>query len=392
MTDSLPIYLDHHATTPIDPRVLDAMLPYFRHDFANADSLHAPGRNAREAVESARSQIAELLQITPRELIFTSGATEANNLALKGVMQAAPPGSHLIINAAEHSSILETAERLARRGCRLTMLPVDDQGRVVPEAVAAAITPETVLVSVMAANNEVGSLNDLAVLGTICREQGILFHTDAVAALGRMPFSLADLPVDLASFSAHKIYGPKGIGALFVRRSDRRIPLEPQLDGGGHEQHLRSGTLPVPLIVGFGTACRLLQESLAEESRRLAKLQELLWQELSSKLSGLRLNGPADHRLPGNLNISFEGLDGDALLTALDPYLAVSSGAACSSSNREPSHVLRALGLPDNLCRASLRFGLGRETTHDQIIQSAQIIADQVTRLRAHNKKNQPPV
>ncbi|MFO0918881.1 MAG: cysteine desulfurase family protein [Planctomycetaceae bacterium] len=390
MAASPLIYLDHHATTPVDPRVLEAMLPFFRGDFANADSLHAPGRAARAAVESARSQIAERLQITPRELIFTSGATEANNLALKGVMQAAPPGSHLIINAAEHSSILETADRLARRGCRITILPVDREGRVAPESVAAAITPETALVSVMTANNEIGTLNDLAAIGALCRARGVLLHTDAVAALGRISLSFADLPVDLASISAHKISGPKGIGALFVRRGDRRIPLEPQLDGGGHEHHLRSGTLPVPLIVGFGTASSLLQDSRGDDTRRLAELHRLLWQELSAKISGLRLNGPIN-RLPGNLNVSFDGLDGDALLTALDSYLAVSSGAACSASNREPSHVLRAIGLPDSLCRASLRFGLGRETTGAQITQSAQIIADQVARLRAIHKKSQPP-
>jgi cysteine desulfurase len=378
------IYLDHHATTPVDPGVLEAMLPFFCGKFANADSQHAPGRAARAAVDKARVQVAELIGANPRELIFTSGATEANNLALKGVLQAAPPGSHLIVNAAEHSSVLDVALRMRRRGYELTILPVESEGRVSPDQVADAITDATVLVSVMLANNEIGTINDLFTIGEICREQQVLLHTDAVAALGRIPVDLARLPADLATFSAHKNYGPKGVGGLFLRRGDRRIRIEPQLDGGGHERHLRSGTLPVPLIVGFGAACRLTSERQAEDSAHLERLQSTLQHELSARVPGLRWNGPASHRLPGNLNVSFEDVDGSALLAALDSQLAISSGAACSSANPEPSHVLRAIGLPEELCRASLRFGLGRENTLDEMRHTAEIIARVVQQQRAY--------
>ncbi len=380
------IYLDHHATTPADARVLEAMWPFFRENFANADSLHAPGRKARTAVEEARQHLADMLQAAPRELIFTSGATEANNLALKGVLLAAPPGSHLIVNAAEHASVLDVALRLRRRGTAVTILPVDHQGRVSPDDIANAITEETVLVSVMLANNEIGTIQNLQAIGTVCREAGVLLHTDAVAALGRIPVNLAELPVDLASFSAHKIYGPKGIGALFLRRGDHRIRLEPQIHGGGHEQRIRSGTLPVPLIVGFGKACRILATEFADEPQCLRDLAGRLQAELSERIPGLRFNGPESNRLPGNVNISIEGVDGPALLAALDPYLAVSSGAACSSAAPEPSHVLRAIGLPDDLCHASLRFGLGRDNTLDEILRAVEIIAAAVARLRSLRK------
>jgi cysteine desulfurase len=376
------IYLDHHATTPVDGSVLEAMLPYFRVEFANADSQHAPGRAARAAVELARERVAASVSVSPRELIFTSGATEANNLAMKGVLQASPPGSHLIVNAAEHSSVLDVARRLRRRGFRVTVLPVDSVGRVSCDAVADALDQATVLVSVMLANNEIGTINDVQAIGTLCRSQGVLFHTDAVAALGRIPVDLSRLPVDLATFSAHKVYGPKGVGALYVRRGDQRIRLEPQLDGGGHERQLRSGTLPVPLIVGFGEACRLLSIRLADDARHLTELAERLWTELSARIPGLRRNGPASNRLPGNLNVSVEGVDGPALLTALESSLAVSSGAACSTARPEPSHVLRAIGLPDNLCRASLRFGLGRDNTLTEIGLAAGAVSDAVAWLR----------
>lgn len=376
------IYLDAHATTAVDPRVLEAMLPYFGVEFANADSLHRPGRAARTAVETARGHLAQLLHVSPRELIFTSGATEANNLALKGVLQASPPGSHLIVNAAEHSSVLDVAHRLRRRGYEVTILPVDAEGRVSVDSVAEALTDQTVLVSVMLANNEIGTINDLAAIGSLCREEGVLLHADAVAALGRLPVDPAELPVDLATFSAHKIYGPKGIGALFLRKGEQRIRLEPQLDGGGHEQRLRSGTLPVPLIVGFGEAIRLLQAELSEIVRHLESLGERLHRQLMERLTGLRFNGPMANRLPGNLNVSFDGIDGPALLTALETELAVSSGAACSSANPEPSHVLRAIGLPDELCRASLRIGLSRFNTPEEIDWAAGIIVREVERLR----------
>jgi cysteine desulfurase len=377
-----PIYLDAHATTAVDPRVLEAMLPFFTVEFANADSLHRPGRAARAAVEDARTQIANLLHVSPRELTCTSGATEANNLALKGVLFASPPGSHLVVNAAEHSSVLDVAQRLRRRGYEVTILPVDAEGRVSPDAVAAAITDETVLVSVMLANNEIGTINDLQAIGDICREEHVLLHTDAVAALGRIPVDLSELPVDLATFSAHKIYGPKGIGALFLRKGEARIRIEPQLDGGGHEQRLRSGTLAVPLIVGFGAACGLISAELSEVASHLDTLAHRLRERLAEKRTGLRFNGPASGRLPGNVNVSFEGVDGPALLTALERDLAVSSGAACSSANPEPSHVLRAIGLSDSLCRASLRFGLSRANTLAEMDAAAEVVIREVDRLR----------
>lgn len=381
-TSSPIIDLDAHSTTPVDPQVLQAMLPYFSSQFANADSQHRPGRLARSAVDAAREQIAALLKISSREFFLTSGATEANNLVLKGVAQGTLAGSHIIVNAAEHASVLDVALRLRRRGTDVTVLPVDGEGRVSPEAVAEAITDHTVLVSVMLANNEIGAINDLDRIGTICRDEGVLFHTDAVAALGRIPVDLSQLPVDLATFSAHKIYGPKGVGGLFVRRSERRIRLEPQLHGGGQEQHLRSGTLAVPLIVGFGEACRLAGESLTADAGRLAELRERLRQRLAANLPNIRFNGPK-HGLPGNLNVSMAGVDGPALLTALEIELAVSSGAACSSAQPEPSHVLRAIGLPDDLCRASLRIGIGRFNTPTEMDQAAIVIEREVNRLRS---------
>lgn len=376
------IYLDAHSTTPVDPRVLQAMLPYFGGRFANADSQHRPGREVRAAVDAAREQIASLLKCSTREIVFTGGATEANNLALKGVLQAALPGSHLVVNAAEHSSVLDVALHLRRRGTEVTVIPVDSAGRVSPDAVAEALTDHTVLVSVMLANNEIGAVNDLDAIGRICRAEGVWLHTDAVAALGRLPVDLAALPVDLATISAHKIYGPKGIGGLFVRRGERRIRLEPQLHGGGHEQHLRSGTLAVPLIVGFGEACRMVAESLATDAVYLADLRRQLRSLLAARIPDARFNGP-EIGLPGNVNVSFPGVDGPALLTALESELAVSSGAACSSSNPEPSHVLRAIGLPDDLCRASLRIGLGRYNTHAEIDHAANVIGQHVNRLRS---------
>lgn len=377
------IYLDAHATTPVDPRVLEAMLPYFGVEFANADSLHLPGQRARVAVERARGQIAELLSCQDRELIFTSGATEANNLAMKGVMNASPPGSHLIVNAAEHASVLEPALKLRRRGYEVTILPVESDGQVAADELANAMTDRTVLVSVMLANNEIGTLNNLHALGALCREEGVLLHTDAVAALGRLEVNLADLPVDLATFSGHKVYGPKGIGVLFLRKSERRLRLEPLTEGGGQEQRLRSGTLPVPSIVGFGKACELLRQELPGITVQLEQQVIQLQQRLFQELDGLVLNGPTQQRLPGNLNLSVSGVDGAALLAALEPDLAVSSGAACSAANPEPSHVLRAIGVPDSLCRASLRLGLHRFLTSDDIEQAAGVIIREVQRLRS---------
>jgi cysteine desulfurase len=382
-----PIYLDHHATTPVDPRVLDAMLPYFREKFGNASSVNHPfGWEAAEAVETAREQIAALLRTEPRCLIFTSGATEANNLAIKGVIQAAPPGSHVVTTAAEHRSVLDPIRRVARRGTEIAIVGVDEYGRVSPEMIAKALRPNTVLVSAIWANNEVGSLNPIRELAELCRDRGVLFHTDAVQAVGKIEVDLGDLPVDLLSASAHKLYGPKGVGLLFVRRGQKSIPIEPLLDGGGHEQRLRSGTLPVPLIVGFGEACRIAAAELTAEAERLLALRERLWTGLQKAIDGVVLNGHPTERLPGNLNVSFEGVDGEALMTSLSG-IAVSSGSACTSADPEPSHVLRAMGRSDGLTRASLRFGLGRTTTAAEIDTAISAVAATVARLQNAARK-----
>src|SRR5579864_4460658 len=383
-----PIYLDHHATTPVDPRVLDAMLPYFGEKFGNAASVnHAFGWEAAEAVEAAREKIARLLNTDPRSLIFTSGATEANNLALKGIVQAAPAGSHIVTTAAEHRSVLDPLGRLARMGTDVTILPVDSHARVEPDDVAQAIRPNTVLVSVICANNEVGSLNPIRRIGEICRERQVLFHTDAVQAVGKTPLDLSNLPVDLLSASAHKLYGPKGVGILFVRMTGRPIAIEPLLHGGGHERRLRSGTLPVPLVVGFGEACRIAVEEMEAEATRLRILRERLLAGLRREIDGFLVNGHPAERLAGNLNVSFEGVDGEALMTGLRG-IAVSSGSACTSADPEPSHVLRAMGRSDALTRASLRFGLGRSTAEAEIDRAVEIVAHAVRRLRAVNVRS----
>lgn len=379
-----PIYLDHNATTPVDPRVLAAMLPYFGEKFGNAASVnHGFGWEAAEAVEAARKTIGLLLGADARSLIFTSGATESNNLALKGVVQAARAPCHVITTAAEHRSVLDPLGRLARTGTEVTVLPVDSHARVGPEDVARAIRPNTVLVSVIAANNEVGSLNPIREIGEVCRARGVLFHTDAAQALGSLPFSLSHLPVDLLSGSAHKIYGPKGVGILFRRRGEPRIAIEPQLHGGGHEQRLRSGTLPVPLIVGFGESCRIALQEIPTVIGRLTDLRERLRHGLFRDIDGIMLNGHPTERLAGNLNVSIEGVDGEALMMALSG-IAISAGAACTSADPEPSHVLRAMGRSDSLTRASLRFGLGRSTSPAQIDQAIQIVTSAVLRLRGH--------
>ncbi|HUE17370.1 MAG TPA: cysteine desulfurase family protein [Planctomycetaceae bacterium] len=386
-----PIYLDHHATTPVDPRVLDVMLPYFGEKFGNASSVnHVFGWEAAEAVESAREKIARLLQADSRSLIFTSGATEANNLVLKGVVRAAPHQSHVITTAAEHRSVLDPLRRLARTGTDVTFLNVDSYARVGPDDVAQAIRSNTVLVSVIFANNEVGSLNPIRQIGELCRERGVLFHTDAVQAVGKVPLDLSDLPIDLLSASAHKLYGPKGVGVVFFRRGGPRIAIEPLLHGGGHEQRLRSGTLPVPLVVGFGEACRIAADEMTAEATRVAALRERLWAGLCREVDGLMLNGHPSERLAGNLNVSFEGVDGEALMTGLSG-IAVSSGSACTAADPVPSHVLRAMGRSDGLTRASLRFGLGRSTTASQIDQAIAIVAGTVRRLRAARAASSTP-
>jgi cysteine desulfurase len=377
-----PVYLDHHATTPVDPRVFEAMRPFFLEQFGNAASVnHAYGWEAAAATEQAREEIARLLNTDSSSLIFTSGATEANNLALLGGVRAAPAGRHVITTAAEHRSVLDPLRRLQRSGTELTVLPVDEYACVHPKQVAAAIQPNTVLVSVIFASNEVGSINPIREIGEVCRQRGVLFHSDAVQAVGKIVLDLSELPVDLLSLSAHKLYGPKGVGALFVRRDQGRIALEPLLYGGGHERRLRSGTLPVPLIVAFGTACQIAGEEMLEEAARLEMLREGLKNNLLRELDGLRFNGHPTARLPGNLNVSFEGVDGEALMAGLTG-LAISSGSACTSADPEPSHVLKAMGLSDALTRASLRFGLGRNTDQADIDEATRIVTNAVRRLR----------
>jgi cysteine desulfurase len=379
---SRPVYLDCHATTPVDPRVLDAMLPWYREKFGNAASVnHAFGWQAAEVVERARDEIAALLGAPSRSLVFTSGATEANNLALKGVLARAPRESHLVVSAAEHRAILDPARRLERDGYALTILPVDRFGRVDPQQVADALTPRTVLVSVMLANNEVGTISPIREIGDLCRQRGALLHCDAAQGIGRIPVNLDDLPIDLLSLSGHKLYAPQGIGVLYVRRGNPPIRLAPLLEGGGHEQRLRSGTLPVALIVGLGAACRLAGELLPEESARIAALRDRLWAGLSQRLGGLTVNGHPHERLPGNLHISVAGVDGEALMRNLKE-IAVSSGSACTSADPEPSHVLRAMGISESLSKASLRFGLGRFITAGEIDFATDYLAEVVGKLR----------
>ena len=376
------IYLDNHATTRTDPRVVEAMLPFFSERFGNAASTsHAFGDDAAAAVEAARIEVAELVGARPDEVIFTSGATEANNLALKGLLANAGDRLHLVVSDTEHPSVLDPAARLERNGCRVARVGCDETGRVDPADVVAAIEPETTLVSVMWANNEVGTINPVAEIAGECARQGVVFHTDAVQAVGRVPVDCSSLPVGLLSLSAHKIYGPKGIGALVVRRGERRIRLAPQIEGGGHEAHLRSGTLPVPLVVGFGTACRLAAETIESESVRLRALAESLVSGIRGRLEGVSINGHPDHRLPGNVHLGFEGVDGDALLAGLR-RIAVSSGSACTTADPEPSHVLAAMGIPDALSRASLRFGLGRFNTGDDVAVAIDEVVATVERLR----------
>jgi len=384
MNTSEVIYLDNHSTTRLDPGVLEAMLPFFSERYGNAASTsHAFGHDAAEAVGVARGQVAQLVGADPREIIFTSGATEANNLALKGAVAAAGAASgHLVTTAVEHPSVLDTADRLARSGCELSIVGVDRHGRVDPDDVAAAIRPETILVSVMWANNEVGTINPVDRIAAVCRNAGVLFHTDAVQAAGRVPVDVGEIQADLVSLSAHKLYGPKGIGALVVRRGAPRVRLQPLFDGGGHESHLRSGTLPVPLIVGFGRAAQLAAESQDDDSRQLEPLVDQLWQGLSRRLDELVRHGHPVHRLPGNLNVGFGGVDGDALLTGLS-RIAVSSGSACTTAVPEPSHVLSAMDVDERLSRASLRFGLDRFNTADDIEVAIEDVVAVVERLRA---------
>lgn len=375
------IYLDYAATTPVDPQVLDAMLPWLREGYANPASEHAAGRAARAAVEQARAQVAALIGATPEEIIFTSGATEANNLAIKGALEfRGLRDAHIVTTRIEHKAVLDTCRHLETQGARVTYLKPDAQGHVAAADVIAALTPQTLMVSLMWINNEIGVINEIEALAPMLRERGILFHVDAVQAVGKLPINLAETPVDLLSLSAHKIYGPKGIGALFVRKRPR-ARLAPQMHGGGHEQGMRSGTLATHQIVGLGEACRIARRRMQQDARELAALRDALWKKLQA-LPRIHLNGERAPRAPHVLNVSFEGVQGESLRALLGD-VAVSSGAACSSATREPSFVLRALGRDDELASASLRFSLGRNTTQAEIDQAAKKVIHAVKQLRA---------
>jgi cysteine desulfurase len=378
----IPIYMDYHATTPVDPRVLDAMLPYFREEFGNASSKSHPfGWHAEEAVEEARAQVAALIGASPKEIVWTSGATESNNLAIKGVAEFhAGKGRHLVTVATEHKAVLDSMHALERKGWSLTVLPVGKDGLLDPAALKAALRPDTVLVSVMHANNETGVVQPIAELGAITRAAGVLFHCDAVQSAGKIPFDVERAQVDLASLSAHKMYGPKGVGALYVRRKPR-VRLTAQLDGGGHERGFRSGTLNVPGIVGFGKACALAAVERDAEAARVLSLRERLRAGLSAGLDLLTVNGSLSHRLPGNLNVSFAYVEGEAMMMAIKD-VAVSSGSACTSASLEPSYVLRAMGVGDDMAHSSIRFGLGRFTTEAEVDHVIRLVIDKVKKLR----------
>ncbi|MCB9627814.1 MAG: cysteine desulfurase [Sandaracinaceae bacterium] len=382
----MPIYCDHHATTPVDERVLDAMLPYLRETFGNAASRgHAHGRAARDAVEGAREQVASLLGARAREIIFTSGATESDNLALLGVMcrSDGSAAGHLVTQATEHPAVLDTCDELTRRGARVTRLPVDPVGRVSPSALADGLDEDTRLVSVMLCNNEVGTVQDINALARVERPTGALFHCDAAQGLGLLPLDVGVTPVDLVSVSAHKLYGPKGVGALYVRAS-ARPRLRPVVFGGGHEDGLRSGTANVPGIVGLGAAAQLAREEGASDALRIARLRDRLWASLS-ELEEVRRFGDSAHAHPGNLCVGFGYTDAAALLLALEPHVSVASGAACSTHKSAPSHVLMALGVTGDWLRSSVRFGLGRSTTESEVDEVASHVKAAVGALRARS-------
>jgi len=378
-----PIYMDAHSTTPIDPRVLEAMLPYLSAEFGNASSrTHAFGWRAEEAVNRARLQVARTIGADPKEIIFTSGATESNNLALLGVgARRSAQGDHLITAATEHPAVLDPVHQLEQRGWRVTVLPVDRDGRVDPEDVRRAITPRTVLVTLMCANNEVGTLHPISAVGAICKEKGVLLHSDAAQAAGKIPLDVQAQHIDLLSISGHKVHGPKGVGALYVRRRDPRVLLEPIEFGGGHERGLRPGTLNVPGIVALGVALELARAEMPAESRRLAALRDRLERGLQERLPDVEVNGHPTERLPHNLNMSFPGVEGEALIMALDD-VAVSSGSACSSARKEPSAVLRAMGRSPEQAQTSLRFGLHRFNTDDEVTRVIDRVSAAVMRLR----------
>ncbi len=375
--------MDSHSTTPIDPRVLEAMLPYFTEKFGNSASRnHSFGFEAEEAVEIARKQIAQLIHADQKELIFTSGATESDNLALKGVAEMySEKGNHIITAMTEHRAVIDSAKSLEKRGYSVTYLSVDKDGLINPDDVRHAITNKTILISIMLANNEIGTINPIAEIGAIAKEKEVLFHCDATQGVGKIPVDVSTLGVDLMSFSAHKIYGPKGIGALYLRRKAPRARVTPMLDGGGHERGFRSGTLPVPLIVGFGKACEICEQEMESEAMRLSTLRERLHAGIAKGLDDIYLNGHPTKRLPHNLNISFAYVEGEAMLMGIND-IALSSGSACTSATLEPSYVLRALGVGSDLAHSSIRFGLGRFNTEEEVDYVISQVIKTVNRLR----------
>jgi cysteine desulfurase len=378
-----PIYLDNHATTPMDPRVFEAMKPFFIEHFGNAASRnHAFGWEAEEAVEKARKQLAELVGATAKEIVFTSGATESNNLALKGVAEMyAQKGNHIITAATEHKAVLDTCKRLEKHGCKVTYLPVQPDGLVDLDLLKDAFTDQTILVSIMYGNNEIGTIQPIREIGAMCRERGILLHTDATQAVGKIPVNVLADNIDLMSFTGHKMYGPKGVGALYVRRKNPRVQLTAQLDGGGHERGMRSGTLNVPGIVGFGAAAAIAQAEMEADMAKARALRDRLQKAIEAELDEVYINGTMEHRLPHNLNISFAYVEGESLLMGIND-IAVSSGSACTSATLEPSYVLKALGAGDDLAHSSIRFGIGRFTSEEEIDYTAAKMIDVVKKLR----------
>lgn len=383
MALKLPVYMDNHATTPVDPRVLEAMLPYFNDKFGNAASRnHSFGWTAEEAVENARAQIARLVNAAPKEIIFTSGATESNNLAIKGVAEMyREKGNHIITQVIEHKAVLDTCKRLEKYGYQVTYLPVEKDGRINLDDLRRAITPKTILISIMYANNEIGVIQPIAEVGAIAKEKGVLFHVDGVQAVGKIPVDVQKDNIDLLSLTAHKIYGPKGVGGLYVRRRNPRVQLSAIIDGGGHERGMRSGTLNVPGIVGFGKACGLGMNEMAAESERLRRLRDRLKDAIFAQLDEVYVNGSMTLRLPHNLNVSFAYVEGESLLMGIND-VAVSSGSACTSATLEPSYVLKALGVGEDLAHTSIRFGLGRFNTEEEVDYVTGRVVETVNRLR----------
>ena len=383
MAPKIPVYMDNHATTPVDPRVLDAMMPYFTDKFGNAASRnHSFGWAAEEAVENARAQVAKLINASPKEIIFTSGATESDNLAIKGVAEMyREKGNHIITQVTEHKAVLDTCKRLEKYGYEVTYLPVEKDGRINLDDLRRAITPKTILISIMYANNEIGVVQPIAEIGKIAKEKGIFFHVDGVQAVGKIPVDVQRDGIDLLSISAHKIYGPKGVGALYVRRKNPRVQLAAIIDGGGHERGMRSGTLNVTGIIGLGKACELCQQEMASETKKMTALRDRLKKTIMDQLDECYINGSMEHRLPNNINISFAFVEGESLLMGIND-VAVSSGSACTSATLEPSNVLKALGVGEDLAHTSIRFGLGRFNTEEEVDYVASRVIETVNRLR----------